>query len=250
MTKEATTPENLGKTWVIIPRSFPGGVIEDVWLLLINDSGRPKVVGFKVIEKQKARVVNVDKKFEIPKVEHGADFRKQDKSLRKAALPATTADGEIDEFGHPTSAVKEVPLLENTSPGLIKDIKGHINLLTNPDATRKAQQAKKELIFIGKPAVPILLNHLVGKDLTDPKSVSSAHQVVQALREITGQRFGFEPQIGKETLTAASAIEQRNALRKWFGWWKLNAKTFEAVLTPQMKKEFEKRERWRKKWGK
>ena len=95
----------------------------------------------------------------------------------------------------------------------------------------------------------VLLNAMVGKDLKNPDDVYHCHQVVQALRDITAQRFGFEPQTGQDILTAATALEQQSALRRWFGWWRLNAKTFEAVLTPQLKNELEKRKRRKERFG-
>ncbi len=248
--RPSTLPGYLDCSWIVIPRSFKTGDADEVWLLVRNDSGRPKIIGSKLLIKKAPRIVKTDDKFEIPKVDHKPDFKRLNPELKKAALPATTADGTIDETGSPIAAIRTVPLVEDSSPGLVIQIKTHINTLTNPDATRKAQEAKKELVFIGKKAVPVLLNCLVGKDLKNSEEVFYCHQVIQALRDLTGKRFGFEPQTGERILTAASSVEQESALRKWFGWWKINHKTFEVVLTPQLKKELEKRERWRKKFGK
>ena len=246
----SSLPGHLDCSWIVIPRSFKTGDADEAWFLVRNDAGRPKVVGYKLLIKKAPKIVRTDEKFEIPAVNHKPDFKRLNPELNKSALPATTADGTIDETGSPVAPIKAVPLLEGSSPGLVIQIKTHINTLTNPDATRKAQEAKKELVFIGKSAIPVLLNCLVGKDLKNSDEVFYCHQVIQALRDITGKRFGFEPQTGERILTAASTVEQVSALRKWFGWWKINHKTFEPELTPQLKKELEKRDRWRKKFGK
>jgi len=241
----------LDHRWVVVPREFPSGEKDEVWLLVKNDRGRPRICGFRHKEVKTAKVVKAEPDpIEAPDISGREGFQRLNPELKKAPLPATTADGAIDETGAPTSPIQEVKLVEGTTPGDVSTINTHIAALVDPDKTLEARQALKELVFIGKPAVPVLLNALVGKDLRNPGDVYHCHQVVQALRDITAQRFGFEPQTGQNILTAATALEQQSALKRWFGWWRLNAKTFEPVLTPQLKKELEKRKRRRERFGK
>jgi len=252
--RRTVSADNLGlldHRWVVVPRTFPNEEMDEVWLLVKNENGRPRIRGFRREVKKAPKVVKVEpEQLEAPDLSSQQGFQKLNPELKKAPLPATTADGAIDATGAPTSPIENVKLVEGTSASDAASVNTYIAKLVDPDQTIEARQALKELVFIGKPAVPILLNALVGKDLKNPADVYHCHQVVQALRDITGQRFGFEPQTGENILTAATALEQRNALRRWFGWWRLNAKTFEAVLTPQLKKELEKRKRRRERFGK
>jgi hypothetical protein len=241
----------LDHRWVVVPRTFPNGETDEVWLLVKKDRGRPRICGYRHRVIEAAKVVKAEPDaVEAPDISNQEGFQKLDPGLKKAPLPATTADGAIDETGAPTSPIQPVKLIEGTSSSDVATIRTHIATLVDPDKTREARQALKELVFLGKPAVPVLLNALVGKDLRNPADVYHCHQVVQALRDITAKRFGFEPQTGQDILTAATAIEQQSALRRWFGWWRLNGKTFEPVLTPQLKKELEKRKRRRERFGK
>jgi hypothetical protein len=244
-------PGYLDHRWVVVPREFPGGEKDEVWLLVQDEGGRPRVRGFRRIVIQEGAVAKKDEPLpEAPKHDDTPGFQKKDQGLEREPLPATTKDGPIDMGGHPLAPIEPVPLVDGTPSGTESTIKGHIADLTDPEATRKAREALKELVFIGKPSIPVLLNQLVGKDLRKPEDVYFCHQIVQALREITGQRFGFEPQTGEQILTAASAAEQTTALKRWFGWWKINHKTFEPVLTPQLQQELEKRKHFKERFGK
>lgn len=237
--------------WVVVPREFPNGEKDEAWFAVRADGSRPRVRGFRHVLISGPTVVKTGPEpLEAPKIDDRPGFQKLDPERKKDALPATTLSGAIDESGAAVAAIEEVSMVPDAPPGAVQEAKNHIQVLVNPDATRAARNALEELTILGKPAIPVLLNALVGKDLTKPDDVYHCHQVVQALRDITGQRFGFEPQTGEMILTAASAGDQKGALRKWFGWWRGNRKTFEPTLSPQLKEKVKKRKHFKERFGK
>jgi hypothetical protein len=248
----ADLPGYLDHDWVVVPRTFPSGEVDEVWLLVQKSaSQRPRVRGFKQVVVQPPRSARVvTREVDVPKLDGTPGYKKKDPGLKRSPLPATALDGDIDETGQPTAPLKPVPLVKGTSSATTAQIRSWISVLTDPEQTRKARDAQTELLFVGKPAIPILLNSLLDKDLNRPENVFSCHQVIQALRELTGQRFGFEPQVGERILTAASADDQKRALRKWFGWWRVNAETFQPELSPRLQEEKKKREHYRERFRK
>jgi len=58
---------------------------------------------------------------------------------------------------------------------------------------------------------------------------------VQALREITGHHFGYEPGAAPMpgmSVATATPEERERAVRRWFGWWKHNKRSFTGREEP------------------
>lgn len=253
--KNSGLPGYIDHDWLMIPRRFPATGDEDAVRLLIgrDKNDRPKVRGFdyKVLKGEpKDEPVAVADDLVVPDaVKKQAGFKSLDKGLEGAALPVAAKAGKVDGGGAVLAGISKVALVDGTGSGTVRDVETHIAKLVDPASTRGARDALKELTIIGKPAVPVLLNKMVGKDLKSQTDVFYCHQIIQALRDISGKRFGFEPQVGEEMLTAGAAADQEIALRRWFGWWKVNAKTFKQTLSPQLQKEIKRRESRKRRLG-
>jgi len=115
--------------------------------------------------------------------------------------------------------IRPVEFPEDISSEARKKAEELVRALTDPNASRESVAARKQLVELGRPAVPALLNRLVGLDLGKEDDVLVANLVDQTMREITGQDSGFAPHITDETLGGSDAKSKEKALRRWFGWW-------------------------------
>lgn len=246
-TEACAEPGYSDHTVVVIPRVFPSGEEDEVRLVVRRQTGdRPLVRGatIRVTKTPTTEVAAVKDDLVVPDaVKKKAGFKSLDNRLGGAEIPVAKGRGDVDERGVAMGLVAKVDPVPGTKATLSATIETHINTLLDPEATKAARAAVDELVLIGKPSIPPLLNRLVGRDLKNADDVFACHQAIQGLRAITGQRFGFEPQVGSQILTAAAESEQQNALRRWFGWWQMNAKTFVPSLTEQQKKELKRRQR-------
>jgi hypothetical protein len=115
--------------------------------------------------------------------------------------------------------IRQVEYPEDISSETRAKVEGLVRTLTDPNASRESVAARKQLVEMGRPAIPGLLNRLVGLDLAKEDDVLVANQVDGAMREITGQDSGFAPHMQDETLGGSDAKSKEKALRRWFGWW-------------------------------
>lgn len=93
--------------------------------------------------------------------------------------------------------------------------------LTDLTLTTGMSRARRELASIGKPAIPALLNVIVGReklDSDDDKQI--VNQAVQTLREITQEDFGFAPSGLAGSLAGEDLDANQMSLQRWFGWWR------------------------------
>lgn len=79
--------------------------------------------------------------------------------------------------------------------------------------------AKRELVDIGKPALPILLTGLYEIPLDTEDQVIQVNLINQALQEITGFHTGFEPQLAEGSSAGTTRERRDSAIRQWFAWW-------------------------------
>jgi len=114
--------------------------------------------------------------------------------------------------------------LETTPPDLRKRIDGLYAKLINLDLTTEASAAKRELVTIGKPAIPILLTGLYEIPIDNERDAIKVNILNQTLANITGNTFGYKPQRGE----AASLSEEKrqSAIKQWFAWWYRNREAF------------------------
>jgi hypothetical protein len=109
--------------------------------------------------------------------------------------------------------------------------------------------ARDELVAIGKPAIPMLLNQFYEIkiiDTMDDPSLTQVNMVYDTLKQITGYAPGFSP------LPGQSEERRTMALKAYFAWWERNGKKFTApkeqkdlledliVPTEREKREIEK----------
>jgi hypothetical protein len=87
---------------------------------------------------------------------------------------------------------------------------------------RAASAARRELVEIGKPAIPVFLNMMVGRDkLETPEERQVVNIAVQGLRDITLLDMGYAPGAAVGGMVAEESMAgSRAAMQRWFGWWR------------------------------
>ena len=80
-------------------------------------------------------------------------------------------------------------------------------------------RAARDLVQIGKPAIPILLNDLHENAHVTQEDVIRGKIVTDALREITGKRFGYNPDLDPDSAFGSTDELRLSAVRQWFAWW-------------------------------
>ncbi len=136
--------------------------------------------------------------------------------------------------GPPEADPKLVDWPEGMSAATKSKIESQVADLIQDDDFRRAREAKDLLMERGKPAIPGLLRALSKLDFEEDKDeVAQAWQIIQTLREITGLNFNFRPMmtrlaLGMGGMTRATPEERLKAVRRWFGWWEKNAKTWKG----------------------
>ncbi|HVS10783.1 MAG TPA: hypothetical protein VMS76_13000 [Planctomycetota bacterium] len=77
---------------------------------------------------------------------------------------------------------------------------------------RENDAAQRELVAIGRPAIPILLTQLYEIRMVDDESASKVNKVYQTLVDITGYDPGF-------TLLGSTDERRQATLKAYFAWW-------------------------------
>lgn len=124
--------------------------------------------------------------------------------------------------------LKPIPHLEDTPPELRARIDALYATMIDLSLTREANKARAELIAIGKPAIPVLLTGFYEIPLNTEEEAIQVNIIVQALRDITGQYFGYKPQVREGSGTGTSEERRTSALKQWFGWWHRKGSRFDA----------------------
>ena len=116
--------------------------------------------------------------------------------------------------------------LEDTPAELRERIDELLVTALDLDLTVEAARAKNELVEIGRPAIPILLTHLWENRLEDRDDGIRANIAVTALRSITGEFFGYQPQTLVGSSLGTTEERRQSSIRQWFAWWYRSADTF------------------------
>jgi len=145
------------------------------------------------------------------------------------AGPGATTALRRNPLGEP----HEVEPLPDTSALLASKIERQIDTLIDPEQTVGSGRARRELVEIGKPAIPFLLNRLVPLDLEEPEDLLQAGQISQTLQDITGEEYAITRGMRDETMTGAGLKDNDKSRRLWFGWWRDNHATFNSRPEPQ-----------------
>lgn len=121
---------------------------------------------------------------------------------------------------NPEGTVEKVELIEGTPPSTTSSIEMHVRTLTDPAATTAASKARTALVSIGKPAVPHLLNELVGLDLSSETDLQKGNKLSLTLMELSGRDWLIVPGMNAGSMTGETAGDNEQMRRLWFGWWR------------------------------
>lgn len=158
--------------------------------------------------------------------------------IAKVRLDETVAKRVTLSDGSTVREAEVRPLehLETTSPELRAEIDAlyekMIDLSLSP---KESNGARERIIEIGKPAIPVLLTGFYEIPLETEDQAKQVNAIVLALRGITGQNFGYKPQVSEGSGTGTTDERRASALKQWFAWWHLKGERFEEkVLGPDL----------------
>lgn len=145
---------------------------------------------------------------------------------KKGYEVVTLSDGSLVHERPP----EPLPHLDDTPPELRTRIDTLVATMLDLELTKEAARARRELVEIGRPAIPILLTKLFETPADTEENRIRCGLVDQALQGITGQQFGYAP---GEAGSAAGTTEERrqSSIKQWFAWWHKNQKRFEEKKT-------------------
>ena len=146
---------------------------------------------------------------------------RRDKGYDKVTL----SDGSVVHERQP----EPLEHLESTPPELRAEIESMYADIINMDLTKEQSRAKARLVEIGKPAIPRLLTGLYEIELTDDDKRRQANNVVQVLRDISGQYFGYAPMEGIGGALSTTEERRQSSIKQWFAWWHKKGKRFEEA---------------------
>jgi len=127
--------------------------------------------------------------------------------------------------------------LDTTPPDMRDRIDRLFATLIDLDLTRESAAAKRELVEIGKPVIPILLTGLYNTPIDTEEHRIQCNIMVVTLRSITAQFFGYAPQNRVGSGTGTSEEKRQSSIKQWFAWWYLNDRVFEKKQLEDMLKD-------------
>jgi hypothetical protein len=140
----------------------------------------------------------------------------------KAVVQTTLSDGSLVLEREP----EPLEHLADTPQELRDGIDRLYATMIDLNLTREANAAQRDLIAIGKPAIPILLTGLYEIPLDTQENAIKCNLIVQTLRQITGEYMGYKPQVAEGSGTGTTDERRSSAIKQWFAWWYKNEKTF------------------------
>jgi predicted Zn finger-like uncharacterized protein len=141
----------------------------------------------------------------------------------KITQKKTLSDGSIVI----EAALQPLEHLEDTPPELRDRIDTlYATMIDLSISPKDADRARAEIIAIGRAALPKLLTGFYEIPLSNEDEAIQVNIIVQALRDITGQYFGYKPQVSEGSGTGTSAERRDSALKQWFGWWHRKGERF------------------------
>ena len=124
--------------------------------------------------------------------------------------------------------VRQLPHLEETPEALRAEIDAAIKTLVQLDDHHASDEARGDVLRIGRPAVPRLLNRFVGLEMDREEHILRANILHRTLSEMVrlpdGEEIGFVPQ---EETTPRFVEARRHSIRRWFRWWADEGDSFE-----------------------
>lgn len=166
-------------------------------------------------------------KTEEPAEEPKAEPAKKEpaKAEPKKTEPETPAKKEFRLKRIPKVAIEKVAHLDDTPDDVKQSIDEHVSVVADPWATRKLGSAQRELVKIGKPAVPALLSAMVELDFAEEDGRRPMQTITSVLQEITAARNSMICRVGMQ---GGDSDEEKLALEinnckyrraEWFVWW-------------------------------
>ncbi|MDG1500405.1 MAG: hypothetical protein P8R48_10585 [Planctomycetota bacterium] len=149
------------------------------------------------------------------------EFKKRNKGIEKVTL----SDGSRVFERQP----EPLEHLEGTPAELITEMDALFATITNLDLTTEIGVAKDRLEEIGKPAIPMLLTGLYEIPLDTEDQARQVQNIVDTLRRITGNFFGFEPLILQGSSMGTTEERRTSSIKQWFAWWYSKGKKFEVA---------------------
>ena len=137
----------------------------------------------------------------------------------------TLSDGSVVVEREP----EPLPHLEDTPQEVRDRIDELLAMMLDLELTTQASKASRELIEIGRPAIPSLLTHLFENKLTNEDDSIRANIAVVALRKITDQFFGYQPQALVGSAMGTTEERRMSAVRQWFAWWHRKGDAFAGL---------------------
>lgn len=162
---------------------------------------------------------------------------------KKGYEVVTLSDGSLVHERQP----EPLGHLEDTPEPVRARIDQGIATMLDLELTKECARAQRELVEIGKPAIPILLTKFFEIPADSEENRIRCNMIDQALQRITGQHFGYAP---GEAGSAAGTTEERrqSSIKQWFAWWYKNQKRFETKKTTDALEGLiqldEKEQRW------
>lgn len=139
----------------------------------------------------------------------GADLGKSKKKRRKKRRRFT---GPVEAEPGPVAWVEgTTEATKSKVAGLIKEAMS--------DSGRKSLAAQQDLVKLGKPAIPGLLNQIAATDLTARSEMRNVLFLVNTIEEITGEIRGVTGSVRLGGLAPPAPDAIQKGLRRWFGWW-------------------------------
>ena len=149
------------------------------------------------------------------------EFNKRKKGIEKVTL----SDGSRVFERQP----EPLDHLEGTAPELITEMEALFATIINLDLTTEIGDAKDRLEEIGKPAIPMLLTGLYEIPLDTEDQARQVQNIVDTLRRITGNFFGFEPLLLVGSSMGTTEERRTSSIKQWFAWWYTKGKKFEVA---------------------
>ena len=140
----------------------------------------------------------------------------------KAVVQTTLSDGSVVLEREP----EPLEHLADTPQELRDAIDRLYATMIDLNLTREASAAQRDLVAIGKPAIPILLTGLYEIPLDTQENAIKCNLIVQTLRQITGEYMGYKPQVAEGSGTGTTDERRSSAIKQWFAWWYKNEKKF------------------------
>jgi predicted Zn finger-like uncharacterized protein len=176
---------------------------------------RFKVQGWRVVHMASANLLleKVDNK--NPRKKHNAH-----EIIGKAEARDITFGGK--KYSISEAELVSLPHLESTSQEDRKTIDALIAKLIDINASgMHFNRADLALNKFGKAAVPRVLNKMYETKMKTQEDVLVLNRLCRFLRNLTGERFGFNPKIdmAKGSDIGATESERVSALKQWYAWW-------------------------------